>query len=569
MTPAAPVETPVALSKTFADYALKAGLSEALAQVGFTTPTAIQNAVYAHVLVDTPPDLLALAPTGTGKTGAFGIPLMNSLSKDIKAIQALVLCPTRELCNQVAQNLKKFATSQGLKVTSISGGESYRTQRMELQTANIVVATPGRLIDWIEQKGMDLSTVKYLILDEADEMLKVGFEEAMRQVRKECSNPELVSWMFSATMNRGIEGLINSILKKPVRLDLRNTGEKLKIKIKLTILPMRDWIEGLRRCLKAEEDFYGLIFCRTKQEVSNVERLLITAGVKAGSLHGDKSQDERKSTLQALRDRRLQIVVATDVAARGLDINDLTHVVNLGVPDHLESFTHRIGRTGRQGKEGEAWIFADPRERTDLARLESRLKVNFEVLNIPSSDDLLQKRWTQMLTKWMAKGVQMKNLENKMPQLEGLTLMDLTPAATQMLIGALVEKEPDLIKRDQFELQSMPWSSGRERDQRRDRRTDGNRFYQTRTERTDDRGQGSRDGAEGEQRRERNYRSGGPSQSGGYRRGAGSDFRPARASGGPSSRFSRGGGAGASEGRSYGGPASRPARPSSQRTERY
>jgi ATP-dependent RNA helicase DeaD len=526
--------------QNFLELPLKAGLGQALNDMGFTSPTAIQTAVYQHVLTENPPDLLALAPTGTGKTGAFGIPLVNTLDPKEKAIQALVLCPTRELCSQVAQNLKKFASSQGLKVTSISGGESYRTQRIELQTAQIVVATPGRLVDWLEQKGMDLSTVKYLVLDEADEMLKVGFEEALRTVRSNCSNPDIKSWMFSATMNRSVENLINSILKKPVRLDLRNSGEKLKIKIKLTILPMRDWIEALRRCLKAEEDFYGLIFCRTKQEVSNVERLLINAGVKAGSLHGDKTQDERKSTLQALRDRRLQIVVATDVAARGLDINDLTHVVNLGVPDHLESFTHRIGRTGRQGKEGEAWIFADPRERVDLARLESRLKVSFEVLEIPTSDSLLQKRWTQMLSKWMAKGVELQKFEDKMPNIEGVGILDLSPIATKMLLGALVEKEPDLIKRDQYELQSMPWSPGRERDQRRDRRSDGDRFYQTRGDRG---GQGRRPRAEGDseqQQGERNYRREGPSQRGGYRRGAG-PTRPSRPGGGPSSRFSSGG----------------------------
>lgn len=367
----------------FSQWGLSEETLKTITDLGYENPTPVQTAVIPHLL-ENQTDLLALAKTGTGKTAAFGIPLVEKLEA-IPELQALVLCPTRELATQVAQSLSSFGLRKGLKVATVLGGESYRKQIDALRrNPQILVSTPGRLIDLMEQKVVRLETVKYLILDEADEMLSFGFQEALETVWENLQSQPVNTWLFSATMSESIRRLTSKYLNDPYEVTLNSHAENPKVQSFAAVVYEEDKEDALCLLLKNTPEFYGIIFAQTKKQVSELEIKLRAMGLAVDSLHGDKVQADRSRVIGRVKRREVQVLVATDVAARGLDIEDLTHVVNFELPWDVETYTHRIGRTARAGKTGIVWTLVRPKEAHQLRKFERALKSNFEALKIPS-----------------------------------------------------------------------------------------------------------------------------------------------------------------------------------------
>jgi ATP-dependent RNA helicase DeaD len=383
----------------FGKWQLSDEVLQAIKAMGYVKPTPVQEAVVPFLL-ENQSDLLALAKTGTGKTAAFGLPLVEKLSTE-KRLQALVMCPTRELASQVAQNLQAYGARKGLKVVTILGGESYRRQIDAIKLGpQILVSTPGRLIDLMEQKVIKLAGVKYFILDEADEMLSFGFQEALETTWKALAENDFNTWLFSATMSTQIKKLTSKYLKTPREVTLNTSkAEIVNIESFAAVIFEEDKEEALALLIRSEPQFYGIIFAQTKQQVANLEIRFKNMGIRVDSLHGDKVQAERTRSIQRMKKRETQILVATDVAARGLDIEDLTHVVNFELPWDTETFTHRIGRTARAGKKGTVWTFVKPKESHHLRRFEQALNFEFKPLHIPSVDKVRQKQ----VSDWIAK----------------------------------------------------------------------------------------------------------------------------------------------------------------------
>lgn len=379
----------------FATLGLSPEVMQALVSMKFENPTPVQEAVIPFLLKEEQ-DVTVLAKTGTGKTAAFGVPLVEKLAQG-SAIQALVLCPTRELAAQGARALQSLGQFKGLHVTSILGGESYRKQLDSLRRKpQIVVSTPGRLVDLIEQKMLDLSEVRYLILDEADEMLSFGFQDSLETIRASLAD-NVHTWMFSATMSDSVKRLSQKTLKNPKIFSLVAGATALRIDSFAAVVYEEDKERALSLLLKKETDFYGIVFAQTKKQVAELEQKLNSMGIAAESLHGDKVQADRNRVLERMRRRQARVLVATDVAARGLDIEDLTHVVNFEIPWDVETYTHRIGRTARAGKSGVVWTLVRPKEAPALRKFERSLNFKFQNLKIPSSKDVMAAHGRQML----------------------------------------------------------------------------------------------------------------------------------------------------------------------------
>lgn len=388
-------------SNGFIQFNLSPDVFAAVEKLGFTEPTPVQSNVIP-VLLAGRTDLIALANTGTGKTGAFGIPLIERITAD-KATQSLVLCPTRELALQVAQSIQAFGSKKGIRVACIVGGESYRKQFDVLRTnPQIIVSTPGRLIDLMEQKKINLSAVEYLVLDEADEMLSFGFKEALESIWSalEAGKQEFNTWLFSATMNPAIQRLTHRYLKAPKEFFLQKVQDASRVESFAAVVYEEDKPDALCLALLQTKDFYGIVFAQTKQQVDQLEHKIRECGFKVQSLHGDKTQAERTTTIKRLKNRDVMILVATDVAARGLDIEDLTHVVNYDLPWDHETYTHRIGRTARAGKTGTVWNFCKPKDIRQMKSLERSLKIKFKNLEIATADQIkhqLTENWVKTL----------------------------------------------------------------------------------------------------------------------------------------------------------------------------
>ncbi|HRO67541.1 MAG TPA: DEAD/DEAH box helicase [Pseudobdellovibrionaceae bacterium] len=376
-------------SSLFSTWGLSDDLLQSIIKLGYETPTPVQEKVIPALLADAG-DVIVLAKTGTGKTAAFGIPLLEKLNAG-GGIQSLILCPTRELAAQVAKNLTALGEGKKIKVTSILGGESYRRQIESLRrNPEIVVSTPGRLVDLLEQGVLTLSEVRFLILDEADEMLSFGFQDSLERIRQDISGEGVQTWLFSATMSPSVQGLSRKILRQPRNFFISGGGEApLKLSSFAAVVFEEDKEKALKLLLQKEPDFYGIIFAQTKKQVADLEYALRPLGLGVESLHGDKPQVERHRVLDKIRSRQSRILVATDVAARGLDIQDLTHVVNFEIPWDVETYTHRIGRTARAGKEGTVWTLVRPKEAPKLRRFERALNFKFENLRIPTQKEVI------------------------------------------------------------------------------------------------------------------------------------------------------------------------------------
>ena len=402
------------------------GLSEdtlkALHKKGFEEPTPIQEQIIPLLLKENI-DAVGQAQTGTGKTAAFGLPLIEKLDPNSKKIQALVLVPTRELALQVSTEINSLKGNKNLSVTPIYGGQSYDQQFRKLkQGVQIVVGTPGRLIDHIHRGTMSLDSIEYLILDEADEMLNMGFVDDVEEIMKHAPNRNR-TLLFSATMPKEILDIARKYMKdyKMVTVSSEQITTDLTDQIYFEVSES-DKFEALCRIIDMEEEFYSLIFCRTKIDVDDIGRRLMERGYDAEMLHGDLSQFQRERIMDKFRHQKVNILVATDVAARGIDISDLTHVINYALPQDPESYVHRIGRTGRAGKEGTAVTFVTPEEYRKLLYIKKTMKMDIRKEKLPNVSDIIN-----------AKKNRLKAEIEELITLENYT--DYLPIAQEMVAG--------------------------------------------------------------------------------------------------------------------------------------
>ncbi|MEM8900864.1 MAG: DEAD/DEAH box helicase [Bacteroidota bacterium] len=372
---------------------VETGLSEeilaGIQELGFEKPTPIQAKTIPHIL-SSDQDVIALAQTGTGKTAAFGLPLIELVSVEEKHTQAIILCPTRELCLQIASDLSDYSKHvKGLKIQAVYGGSSIDKQISGLKRgAQIVVGTPGRTVDLIRRKVLKLAKVERVVLDEADEMLTMGFKDDLETILAE-TPVEKQTLLFSATMSREIIDVTRTYMDSPIQLSVaaRNRGAD-SVEHVFYVVSARDKYEVLKRLADLNPDIYGIVFCRTRKETKDIALKLADDGYSADALHGDMSQAQRDEVMRRFRRRQIQILVATDVAARGLDVDDLTHVINFTLPDMAETYTHRSGRTGRAGKKGISVAITHTREKRKIRDIERASGVRFKQEMVPSGQEI-------------------------------------------------------------------------------------------------------------------------------------------------------------------------------------
>lgn len=384
--------------KTFEELGVSPEIRKAIEELGYENPMPVQEEVIPYLLGNGN-DVVALAQTGTGKTAAFGLPLIQKIDVKNCVPQALVLCPTRELCLQIAGDLtdySKYITD--LKILPVYGGSSIDSQIRSLKRGvHIIVATPGRLIDLMERKVAQLATIRDVVMDEADEMLNMGFTDSINAILENIPQDQN-TLMFSATMSPEIARIAKTYLHeaKEITIGTKNEGSK-NVNHVAYIVHAKDKYLALKRVVDFYPQIYGIVFCRTRKETQEIADKLIQDGYNADSLHGELSQAQRDLVMQKFRQRHLQLLVATDVAARGLDVNDLTHVINYGLPDDTESYTHRSGRTGRAGKTGISIAIINLREKGRMKEIEHIIKKKFEVSVLPSGQEICQQQLIKVI----------------------------------------------------------------------------------------------------------------------------------------------------------------------------
>lgn len=400
--------------ETFNETSLRDDVKRAVAELGFTTPTPVQAQTIPAIL-DSDRDLVALARTGTGKTAGFGLPVVNGIDPDIDAVQALILCPTRELCLQIARDLTEYARfRKGVNVVAVYGGASAGEQIKAIRSgANIIVGTPGRTLDLINRRKLVVDQLSRVVLDEADEMLNMGFQEELNAIL-EATPEEKQTLLFSATMPKEARKMSADYMRDPHEISIDHTDAgNSNITHHYYKVKGSDRFSMLKLLVELEEDMYAVIFCRTRREVDGVSEDLRMAGHAADALHGDMSQAQRDDVMRRFRKGRVKLLVATDVAARGLDVSDLTHVINYNLPDAPEVYVHRSGRTGRAGKEGLAVSIVTGRELRKLRDIERYGKIEFTEAPIPSQDEVYRRRALRFVDT-------IKEAELKDPQLQAL-----------------------------------------------------------------------------------------------------------------------------------------------------
>ncbi len=385
--------------KTFEELGVSAAIRRAIEELGFVSPMPVQEAVIPF-LIEGQQDVIALAQTGTGKTAAFGIPLLQRIDTSSRETQALVLSPTRELCLQITDDLRDFSKyMEGIHVEAVYGGAAIEPQMRALRKGvNIIVATPGRLIDLKNRGFAHLEQVSTVVLDEADEMLNMGFSESINEifeaVQGDAEQPrEHATLMFSATMSREVEKVAKKYLHnyETIVVGSRNEGAE-NVNHIYYMVQAKDKYLALKRIVDFYPKIFAIIFCRTKLETQEIADKLIKDGYNAESLHGDLSQQQRDLTMQKFRQHLTQLLVATDVAARGLDVDDLTHVINFGLPDDIENYTHRSGRTGRAGKKGTSISIVHSKEKHKIRAIEKEIGKEFVEAEIPSAEEICKKQ---------------------------------------------------------------------------------------------------------------------------------------------------------------------------------
>lgn len=402
---------------TFKELGLNDALMKAIEDLGFENPTPIQLQTIP-LLSTKSTDLVALAQTGTGKTAAFGLPILNTINSQIKDTQALILSPTRELCVQITNDLKKYAKyTKGLTVTAVYGGASITNQIKDIRNGSqIIVATPGRLVDLIDRRAVKLSTVKVIVLDEADEMLNMGFKDSLDLILEQ--TPETKNtWLFSATMPREVERIAKNYMSNPVELSAgkKNEGAANITHLYYTV-NSRDRYLALKRIADFYPEIFGIVFCRTKAETQEVADNLIKDGYSADALHGDLSQGQRDLVMKRFRNHTLQMLVATDVAARGIDVDAITHVINYNLPEDIESYTHRSGRTARAGKSGMAIAIVTGRDSSRIRDIERIINKKFERGILPNGVEVTEKQLFHLVKKLHDVEVKDEEIEKYLPK---------------------------------------------------------------------------------------------------------------------------------------------------------
>jgi len=377
----------------FIQLGIRHDIVNAISELGFENPTPIQEQSIP-VLLTGSNDFVGLAQTGTGKTAAFGLPLLELLDFEVNHPQALVLCPTRELCLQITNDLKNYAKNmRNVHVVAVYGGASISDQLHQIRRGvQIVVATPGRMLDIINRKAIDFSKVSYVVLDEADEMLNMGFQEDIDSILSTTPD-EKKTWLFSATMPSEVRRIAKKYMTDPYELTMgtKNTGNE-NIEHEYYVVRARDKYAAFKRIVDFNPEIFGIVFCRTKIETQEIAESLIKDGYNADSLHGDLSQQQRDKVMKRYRERSLQLLIATDVAARGIDVNDVTHVINYSLPDEIENYTHRSGRTARAGKTGVSISIIHGKELGKIRQIEKTIGKRFIKAEIPTGFDVCEKQ---------------------------------------------------------------------------------------------------------------------------------------------------------------------------------
>jgi len=394
----APGISHIKIMNKFISLGINDNILKGLSALGFEEPTAVQEQVIP-LMLEKQTDLVSLAQTGTGKTAAFGIPLLQKLQPAKRRVQGLVLCPTRELCIQVAKDIDSYAKFiDKVKILAVYGGARIDQQMNKLRKGvQIVVATPGRLKDLLNRKAIDLSSVSYVVFDEADEMLQMGFQDDLTEILAHTPKKKN-TLLFSATMPREVASIAKKYMSNPVELTVgkKNAGAE-NIRHECYMVHVKNRYLALKRIVDNSPNIYSIIFCRTRRETHEVANKLINDGYNADALHGDLSQAQRDQVMGKFRCKNLQILVATDVAARGLDVNDLTHVINYNLPDEIAAYTHRSGRTGRAGRKGISIVILTQREQYRLKQIENKLQKKFILCKIPTGIEICNRQLVSLI----------------------------------------------------------------------------------------------------------------------------------------------------------------------------
>ena len=415
---------------TFLELGLKEPINKALTDLGYEKPTVIQEKAIPQIISSTD-DLKAFAQTGTGKTAAFSLPILQLADEHSKNTQAIILSPTRELAVQIGNNIKEFAKYMpNINVVTVYGGANIEEQIRGLKRgAQIVVGTPGRTVDLINRRALKLGNVQWLVLDEADEMLNMGFKDELDKVLE--ATPETKqTLLFSATFPKEVEAIARNYMTKPIEVTSgqKNSGTD-KVSHEYYLVTERTRYQALKRIADLNPDIYAIIFCRTRRETQEVADHLIKDGYNADALHGELSQGQRDSVMGKFRKKTVQILVATDVAARGLDVNSLTHVINHKLPDQIENYTHRSGRTGRAGKTGISIALVSSKEKGRIGAIERIIKQKFVLGKVPSGKEICQNQLMHLIDKVNAIEVKESEIVEFLPsiyeKLEGLTREEL------------------------------------------------------------------------------------------------------------------------------------------------
>ncbi len=428
----------------FEELGFTPGILKAIQELGFEQPMPVQEKVIP-LMLEEEGDIIALAQTGTGKTAAFGLPLIQMTDAESNATQSLILCPTRELCMQITGDLNDYARFTGkLSILAVYGGASIDNQIRELRKGvNIIVATPGRLIDLIGRRAAKLSSVTTVILDEADEMLNMGFLDSINEILEEVPEGRR-TLLFSATMSTEIAGIARRYMENPKEITIGTKNASAEnVTHGYYLVQAKDKYKVLKRIADSEPDIYGIVFCRTRKETQEIASKLINDGYNADALHGDLSQVQRDTVMQKFRVRNLQLLVATDVAARGLDVDDLTHIINYSLPDDTEVYTHRSGRTGRAGKKGISISLIHVREKHNLRQVERLVKKPFSAIPIPTGTEICGKQLFHWIKKLETVVTEHQEIEKFLPEitqkLAGLDREELVRRVVSLQFGKFLD----------------------------------------------------------------------------------------------------------------------------------
>jgi ATP-dependent RNA helicase DeaD len=423
---------------TFNDLGLRSQVVKAVTDMGFEQPTPIQEQAIPHLLKSNS-DFVGLAQTGTGKTAAFGLPLVNRITSSQRFPKGLIICPTRELCLQITNDLKDYSKyEKSAKTLAVYGGSDIRSQMRSIKDGvAIIVATPGRLCDLIKRKAINLAEVESVVLDEADEMLNMGFKEDLDFILNETPK-EKSTWLFSATMPKDVARIAKTYMTDPLEVSIGNKNEANEnIDHIYFALKERDRYAGLKRLIDYNPKIFGLIFCRTRRETQQVAEKLGKDGYSAEALHGDLSQAQRDRVMNLFRNRSIQLLVATDVAARGIDVDDISHVINYNLPDEVENYTHRSGRTARAGRKGESLVLINTREKYKITQIEKIINHKFTFAEIPTPEVICAVQLESMIDKVKETKVNEKEIAPFIPHI----LEDFADLTKEEVIKKFVSAE--------------------------------------------------------------------------------------------------------------------------------